>query len=146
MTDKPLTPSPCHPLTLSRPSILRSALLAVTLAALTLDSGCKARKDYPEPNLGSHSPSYNVVFGRLVRVPGRDPDAPPTWLIRFGFPHDAYQGELALTSPSPNFILGYTGGEPVELHGHVLPQTTTDAYNGRWYQVDSIQLWSGYKQ
>lgn len=124
-----------------------SFLLPLALAALFLSvSGCKARKDYPEPNIGSHSPSYNVVFGRLVRVAARDPEAAPTWLIRFGFPHDTYQGELALTSSSPNFILGYSGGEPVELHGHLLNQTTTDAYNGRWYMVDSIQLWSGYRQ
>jgi hypothetical protein len=42
--------------------------------------------------------------------------------------------------------VGYSGGEPVEIRGHLLSDATADAYSGRWYVVDSIQLWSEYRQ
>lgn len=128
--------------------VFNALALATALAILALIPGCKARKDFPEPNIGSHTPNFDVIFGRLVRVPARDPDGEPTWLLRFGYPHDPYQGEMALTDlkkPS-TFALGYSGGEPVEIHGHLLNQSTADSFNGRWYVVDSIQLWSGYRE
>ena len=120
--------------------------LTLALAALLL-IGCKARKDLPEPNAGWHSANFSIVFGRLARVPappGPNADAPPIWVLRFGSAKDTYQGELALTPPER--LVGYSGGEPVEIRGHLLIDATSDAYNGRWYVVDSIQLWSGYRQ
>jgi hypothetical protein len=122
--------------------------LPLALAVLFL-SACQARKDFPEPNAGWHSPSFNAVFGRLHVLPGKTADDAPVWVIRFGTTSDPYQGELALMSSIPNsrsFLNGYSGGEPVELKGRLLDQPTTDPYNGRWYVVDSIQLWSGYRQ
>lgn len=118
----------------------------LALAALFLFaalSGCSARKNYPEPNYGWHSPSFTAIYGQLQRRPGSAPDAPPVWVIRFGTPSDSYQGEFALTPPER--LAGYSGGENVEIHGHVFDQQTTDAYNGRWYVVDSIQMWAAYK-
>ena len=126
--------------------IRRAAVMFALVCGVVALAGCKARKDYPEPSLGYHSPNYNVVFGRLQKVAGRGENAPPTWVVRFGIPSDPYQGEFALTAPSPNFILGYSGGEPVEIHGHIFEQPTQDTFNGRWYVVESIQLWSGYRQ
>jgi hypothetical protein len=117
--------------------------LPLALAALLL-AACKARKDFPEPGLGWHSPSFSVVFGRLQRIPAAEADAPPTWALRFGTPNDTYEGELALTPPER--LVGYSGGEPVEIRGHVLSDPAPGLYNGRTYVVDSIQLWSGYRQ
>jgi len=117
--------------------------LTLALTALLL-AACQARKAFPEPNLGWHSPAFNAVFGRLQRVPAADPDAPPIWTLRFGTPNDTYQGELALIPPER--LVGYTGGEPVEIRGHLLPDPTPGPYNGRTYFVDSIQLFSGYRQ
>jgi hypothetical protein len=113
------------------------ALLAIVAA------GCNTRKDYPEPKIGWHDHSYSRIFGRLVRIPGATPEDPPTWVIRFGVPGDEYRGELALT-PAER-MRGYSGGEMVELKGRLLEQNTTDAFSGRWYAVDSIQMWSSYR-
>ncbi|HVT79120.1 MAG TPA: hypothetical protein VHM90_00570 [Phycisphaerae bacterium] len=118
-------------------------LLAVALLSLATLPACNTRKDFPEPYLGWHNPSYSQIFGRLVRLPGANPDDPPTWLVRFGMPGDAYRGELALTPATA--LTGYSGGEHVELKGHLLDQSTTDAYNGRWFVIDSIQMWSNYR-
>ena len=106
-------------------------------------TACNTRKDYPEPNVGSHSPSYSSVFGRLQRIAGARPDLPPIWVLRFGNPQDAYQGELALTPPER--MTGYSGGERVEVKGHVVEQGPTPSYNSRGYVVDSIQIWSSYR-
>ena len=113
------------------------------LALLFFVPACNTRKDFPEPYLGWHNNSYSQLYGRLVRVPGPNPEDPPAWIIRFGMPRDAYRGELALTPATA--LTGYSGGGAVELKGHLLDKTTTDAYNGRWYVVDSIQMWSNYR-
>ena len=111
-------------------------------AAAVAVAGCKAKRTYPEPAYGWHSPSFSAVFGRVRRIAGANADAPAIWVVRFGTPNDVYFGELALTPAEK--MTGYTGGESVEIHGHLLTEATTDAYNGRWYSVDSVQLWSGY--
>jgi hypothetical protein len=121
--------------------IVASALLAAGWLAIT--SACSTRKDFPEPYVGWHNSSYSEMFGRLQRISGPTPDDPPTWVLRFGTPGDMYGGELALTPPER--LRGYAGGESVEVKGRVLDQATTDAYNGRWYVVDSIQMWSTYR-
>jgi hypothetical protein len=118
------------------------ALLAMTIALAGL-AGCKAKRTYPEPNVGWHSPSYSVLFGRIRRAPGATPDSLPIWVLRFGDASDAYGGELALSPPEK--LAGYSGGENVEVHGHLLTDKTNDAFSGRWYVVDSIQYWSGYQ-
>jgi hypothetical protein len=113
------------------------------MAAAMVLGGCKAKRDFPEPNVGWHSPSYSVLFGRIRRAQGATPESPPVWVIRFGEPGDGYGGELALTPPEK--LTGYSGGEHVEVHGHLMSESTSDAYNGRWYVVDSVQYWTGYQ-
>jgi hypothetical protein len=127
----------------SMKKVARKAGFWVACVASFLAMGCSARRSYPEPSIGWHSPSYSVIFGRIQRVPGSNPDSPTLWTIRFADPRDAYQGELALTPPER--LTGYSGGEHVEIHGHVMQEPTTDAYKGRWYVVDSIQMWTDYK-
>jgi len=122
-------------------ALLRHSLLAAAVAFAF--SACTARRDFPEPAVGWHSSSFSAVFGRLQKIPGSAADAPPVWTIRFGTTQDTYQGQLALTPPER--LVGYSGDEPVEIHGHVLEQPTTDAFNGRWYVIDSIQMWSDFK-
>jgi hypothetical protein len=119
----------------------RRILLVLLTAAALAAAACNARKDFPEPDIGWHSPNFSKVFGILRLLPGRNPGDKPTWVVIFGSTQDTYQGLLALTEPP----VGYAGGEPVELYGHILDQATTDAFNGRWYVVDSIQLWTEYR-
>jgi hypothetical protein len=118
----------------------RRILLFLVAPALLL-AGCNARKDFPEPNAGWHSASYGTVFGTLRRIPGRTDQDKPTWVIVFGDPKDTYQGIFALTEAP----IGYAGGEQVEIRGHLLSAPTTDSFNGRWYVVESIQLWTSYR-
>ncbi|HEX2970689.1 MAG TPA: hypothetical protein VHP11_00045 [Tepidisphaeraceae bacterium] len=119
------------------------AMIAVLLAA-----GCKARKDYPEPAIGYHTPNFEVVFGRLAAVRGATPEAEPIWVVRFGERRDVYEGELAL-EPAGRPV-GFSGGELVEVRGQIVPPSASapanDAYNGRRYAWTSLQLWSGYRQ
>src|SRR5437660_582165 len=103
----------------------KRTLLTLTLATLTL-LACQERKRYPDISVGWHSPDFSVVFGRLLRIPLPAPDPgsptpPPAWVLKFdqGGP---YNGEIALTPPER--LVGYSGGEPVEVHGHFLNQST----------------------
>jgi hypothetical protein len=114
---------------------------------LCLLGGCNARKRYPDAAPGWHSKDFSIIFGRLQRVvpaapPGDSNAAPaPIWTIRFGSSQEIYGGELALTPAEQ--LVGYTGGETVEVRGHLLTQTTNDAYSGRWFVVESIRMWYG---
>jgi len=122
----------------------RLTLLTLTLAALAL-LACNSRKRYPDANIGWHSADFSTVFGRLLRIPLPAPDPnsptpPPAWVLKFDN-SGPYNGEIALTPPER--LVGYSGGEPVEVHGHFLNQPTNDPYNGRWYVVDSIRMWHG---
>jgi len=120
-------------------------LVAVSLLLAALGvAGCQTRKTYQEPDIGWHAGNFSTIFGRLQRVPGPTADSKPYWVVRFGRRDEPYEGELALTPEGP--LVGYSGGEAVEIKGHFLGQPTTDAFNGRWYVVDSIQMWSSYKQ
>ena len=123
---------------------MRTALQTLMLTALTAFAlaACTARREFPEPAVGWHSPGFTTVYGRLQQLPGTG-DNPPVWTIRFGGAGDPYSGQLALT-PGDRMV-GYTGGETVQIKGHILDQTTTDAFNGRWYVVDSIQMWSEHR-
>jgi hypothetical protein len=121
----------------------RLLLILLIPAGILLLPACNARKDYPEPAIGWHSPTFSVVYGTLRTLPGRTPQDNPTWVITFGSNSDPYQGLLAITPPEK--LIGYAGGERVEVKGRILDQPTTDAFNGRWYVVDSIQLWSDYR-
>jgi hypothetical protein len=119
---------------------LACGVLAAGLFAL---AACNARNAYPDPAPGWHSPDYSTLFGRLTRVPGPTPDDPPTFTLRFGDTTDSFNGEVALTPPER--LAGYSGGERVQVQGRPLGQPTTDAYNGRWYTVDAIRMWSGHR-
>lgn len=127
----------------------RIGLVMVTVALAGLVAGaCAARKRYPDPAVGWHSIDYSVVFGRLMRVPMPAPDAgtaapPPAWVIKFGETTDPYGGELALTPPEK--LVGYSGGEPVEIRGRLMEGATNDPYSGRWYTVESIRMWRGHR-
>jgi hypothetical protein len=129
----------------SRPSAGRAfTRFNLILPLLLACAGCHARKTYPDPNPGWHSGDFTVIYGRLQRVttPTTQPDLPPppaVWTIRFGQSNAVYNGELALT-PAERFI-GFSGGENVEIHGHLLTEATNDAFSGRWYVVDSIRMW-----
>ena len=126
-------------------SFFRGLAVSLLLAAgLLAGGGCQARKTYQEPDVGWHAGNFSSVFGRLERVAGPTATARPYWVLRFGRRDEPFQGELALTPEGP--LVGYAGGEMVEVKGHMLGQATSDAYNGKWYVVESIQLWSSYKQ
>ena len=124
-------------------SRLRLVTTSLLLAALSL-TGCQARKTYQEPDIGWHAANFGTVFGRLQRIPGPTANSKPYWVVRFGRRDQPYEGELALTPEGP--LVGYSGGEAVEIKGHFLGQPTTDAFNGRWYVAYSIQMWSSYKE
>jgi hypothetical protein len=127
----------------------RSAKVSLTLALVASALlACTARKRYPDPAPGWHSPDYSVVFGRLMRVPLPAPDPaspapPPAWVIRFGDSTEQYGGEFALTPPER--MVGYAGGEPVEIRGHLMEGATNDPYSGRWYVVDAIRMWHPHR-
>ncbi len=115
----------------------------VLVGALVLaGNGCATRRSFPEAAVGWHTPGYTTVFGRLEKLAGPTADAPPVWTIRFGSQQEQYAGTFALTPPEK--MVGYSGDERVEVKGHLFDQATTDAYNGRWYVVDSIQMWREY--
>jgi hypothetical protein len=121
--------------------------LALGLAVAAM-AGCKARKRYPDPAIGWHSPDYGVVYGRLFRVPLPAPSPgaeapPPAWVLKFGEAGESYAGEIALTPPER--LVGYSGGEAVEVRGHFMKGATNDPYNGKWYVVDSIRMWYGHR-
>jgi hypothetical protein len=109
---------------------------------------CHARTDYVSPDIGWHSADFGTVFGRLQRVADAAPEAPGMWVIRFGTATEPYNGELALVAPAdaPYRFVGYSGGEMVQVKGRLVDRPGNDAYNGRRYEVDSIQLWTSYKQ
>lgn len=136
------TPSTCR-VPVGPGGAWRWGAAAVLLAAMTL-AGCQTKKTYRQPDAGWHSADFRTVLGRVRKTS----DDPAVWLLRFGTPSEPYQGEFALTVPAdaPNRLAGYTGGEMVEVKGHLLDKPTTDAYNGRWLVVDSIQMWVNYKQ
>ena len=120
------------------------AFILLLLATLLTASSCgKARKSYPEPNPGWHSVNFSVVFGRLQRVPMKNPDDPQLWVVRYNLASDGYHGELALI-PVPD-LEHYSGGELVEVHGAVATTAPKSDYPGTWYEVQSIKLWSPYK-
>jgi hypothetical protein len=101
--------------------------------------GCMKKKIYPDPLPGWHSADYSTIFGRLQRVVAKNVDDPPVWVVRFGLSTDRYGGELALTPPGK--LLGYSGGEQVEIHGQVRPELGYPNYPGTWYEVGGIRLW-----
>ena len=112
-------------MTTTRPSALRRSTRFAACLALAWAAGCNARKDYPDAAPGWHNGDYSVIFGRLQRVPSAAPDAPPAWTIRFGYAADAYNGELALTPPER--MVGYTGGERVEIRSDRWKRSGTGA-------------------
>jgi hypothetical protein len=119
----------------------RIALSLLLLGALAA-SGCKAKKLYPDADPGWHSPDYGVVFGRLQRKPARDPDEPPLWLIRYDLGKDPYRGEFALTPAEK--LVGYSGGEMVEIRGRIKSENAPAGYSGTWYEVHDIRIWASY--
>lgn len=124
-----------------------TSFLAVALAGCLL-SACTERQRYPDAAVGWHSPDYSVVFGRLFRVPLPAPDPstpapPPAWVLKFGETSEMYNGEIALTPPER--MVGYSGGEMVEVRGRFLDTPTSDPYSGRWYTVESIRMWRGHE-
>lgn len=125
--------------------MVRVALvLLVGLASLLVLPSCqgKARKMYPDPSPGRASAGYTQIFGRLQRVPSKNPENPPVWVIRYGFSDsDAYGGRLNLAPPEK--LIGYSGGELVQINGRVVPEWTHPEFAGAWYDVQSIRAWSG---
>ena len=114
-----------------------SALLVLAIA------GCKATKTYPDPLPGSHSADYSSVFGRLQRIAPKNPDNPSIWVVRFGLGSEPYGGQFALTPPEK--LIGYIGGEQVELKGTILKGTPPQPdFTGSWYQVQGVRMWSNY--
>jgi hypothetical protein len=105
-------------------------------------AGCKATKHYPDPLPGWHNADFSVVYGRLQRIPAKSPDRPPVWVVRFGLGSERYGGELALTPPER--LIGYSGGENVEIKGAINSALAYPDYPGTWYSVQSIKLWSNY--
>ena len=120
----------------------RRALLIALLALAALSPACSKRKTYPDPEPGRHSPDYHPLFGRLQRIPLKDPDAAPVWIIRYGYnDSDNYGGHLNLAPPDK--LTGYRGGELVQLTGTIHPELSNPNAPGTWFVIDSIRLWSG---
>jgi hypothetical protein len=116
----------------------KRTLVGASLILLVL-AGCGKKKRYPEPLPGWHNDDYSVIFGRLQRVVAKNPDDPPVWVIRFGIGTEKYGGELALTPPQR--LIGYSGGEQVELHGTVRMDLAYPNYPGNWFEIHSIRMW-----
>jgi hypothetical protein len=115
-----------------------------TLLALPLVlAACSAKKVYPDPEIGWHNPGYSILFGRLERIPSRNPENPPVWAVRFAGAGAQYGGEFALTPPER--LTGYAGGETVEIRGAPRPDLAHPDYAGTWYEVRGIRLWSGHR-
>jgi hypothetical protein len=122
---------------------MKRRVVTILAGALLLmgAGGCMKKKIYPDPLPGWHAEDYSVIFGRLARVVAKNPDDPPVWVVRFGLSTARYGGELALTPPGK--LLGYSGGEQVEIHGQPRPELGYPNYGGTWYEVRSIRMWSG---
>ena len=118
------------------------SLLASCFLLIAALAGCKATKHYPDPLPGWHNADFSVIYGRLQRIASKSPDRPPVWIIRFGLGTERFGGELALTPPER--LIGYSGGENVEIKGSVRTDLAHTDYPGTWYQVQSIKLWSNY--
>lgn len=114
-------------------------MLLLGLAA----GGCnQPRQALPDVLPGRVSPGYEMIFGRLQRIPARDPQEKPTWVIRYGLTSsDAYNGELALMPPEA--LAGYSGGEPVQVRGQIDPTFKSPNYAGTFYHVREIYIWNG---
>ena len=110
------------------------------LAMALVFSGCSAKKAYPDLTPGWHSADYGTIFGRLQRVPSKNPDNPPLWIIRYAYTDtDKYSGKLNLTPPVK--LTGFSGGELVQMTGVVHPEFTHPEFGGTWYEIQSIRLW-----
>lgn len=121
---------------------MKRVLAVMTVGLLVALGGCKAKHTYPEPAVGWHTNDFSTIFGRLLRVRAKNPDDPPVWVIRYGLPSDTYGGQLALTPP--NKMIGYGGGEMVEVHGVVRLDLGHPDYTGTWYEVHGVKLWENY--
>ena len=121
---------------------MKMTFAAVFLLMLVAIGGCKAARSFPDPYPGWHSSDYTSVFGRLLRVESKVPNSPPVWVVRFGLSSAPYGGEFALT-PQEQFV-GYSGGEQVQLTGAIRGEPLPD-YNGTWYDVQSVKMWSNHK-
>jgi hypothetical protein len=125
---------------------MRSSILVVmVLAGAAALTACETLTDFPEPALGWHSGDYGVVFGRL-QVVGVDAEEKPLWAVRFGESRDAYGGALVLTPAG--MMKGFNGGESVEVRGKIVAEAggPGEAMTRMHYAVDSIRLWSGYRE
>jgi hypothetical protein len=119
---------------------LASTLLA---SCFLLLASCKAAKSYPDPLPGWHNANYSTVFGRLQRMPAAKAEDPPVWIIRFGAAADPYRGEFAVTPPDR--LIGYNGGEQVEIKGRLRPDLSYPDYTGTWYEIQSIRMWANHR-
>ena len=116
-------------------------LSLAALLLLTSVPGCMKKKTYPDPLPGWHSANFDTVFGRLQRVVAKNPDDPVVWVVRFGTAQSRFGGELALMPAQK--LIGYSGGEQVEIHGTPRTDLGYPNYPGTWYEVRSIHLWNG---
>jgi len=122
---------------------MKHAVLAIVLLAMVLaPAGCgKPKKFYPDLAPGWANPGYTHVFGRLQRLPAREIDGQPVWLVRFDLANTPHKGEFAL-GPAEK-LTGYSGGELVEIRGQINSEFASPDYAGTWYNVQSIRMWSG---
>jgi hypothetical protein len=122
---------------------LRLAALALLLSLVAASSGCKATQSYPDPLPGWHNGDYSTIFGRLQRIPAANAESPPVWVIRFGAAANEYRGEFAVMPPER--LIGYNGGELVEIKGHIRSDLTHPDYTGTWYEIQSIRMWLNHR-
>lgn len=123
---------------------LKSIAMVTLLSLAALLPACgKNRKIYPDVMPGWHSGSYDIIFGRLQRIPAKDPVDAPMWAIRYGLSNstDPYRGELALVPPEK--LVGYSGGELVEIRGNIDPSLKSPNYIGTFYNVQAVRIWNG---
>lgn len=122
---------------------MKRSVIFVALVLASLSAACKQRQSLPDVLPGWHSPGYDVVMGRLQRVPPRDPTEAPVWVLRYGLSNadDLHSGEVALMPPEA--LVGYSGGELVEVRGAVDAGFKSPDYPGTWYRVQEIRIWNG---
>jgi hypothetical protein len=115
----------------------------LALPFLFLAPACKQRQTLPDIHPGWHTPGYDVILGRVLRKPPADPNDAPTWILRYGLSNaaDPYGGEVALMPQEA--LVGYGGGELVEVKGSVDPGFKSGTYAGTWYRVSEIRIWNG---
>ncbi len=124
--------------------ILMLLLVIISVAAV---AGCgKKHRRFPEGEIGWHSPSYDKIFGKLQFVTAAKETDKNYWVIRYASTTgpDIYGGKMVLMPDQ--MMVGYAGGESVQLTGRVRQDLKNAAGTGMLYEVQGIRIWVGHER